>query len=802
MDELKQKVLEEKYFLRGEDDNLMETREDQVWSRVSDAVASVERSADLRKRWRKNFYWLLEEWRFVPGGRITFGAGNTTRKVTLLNCYYMPLTGDSIEGIYKCQFEMAKTLAYGGGVGVDLSILRPAKSLVRNSAREASGVVGTAEQFSHTSGWIGQHGRIGALLLTLHCSHPDVFAFIAAKDDLERSKIRYANVSVLVTNKLMEAVKSDSDFELWYPLISSEAPPKVVKLLSEIKDMVEKLPKEDQVKFRSGLGCWLPSNVVEEVRLACERKSVAFIYDGHENFYKYDKSEWFIFYSSSTGDWEIRRKKVFSTVRAVDLWDLLIKHARDSAEPGVVFYDTILQMSTTNYNGMQVAGLNPCGEATLDPYGCCNLGSINLSAFVMHEFTDNADVDYVALSKAIRYGVRFLDDVLDYNKGRHPVDQQELSADRSRRLGLGVTGLADMLCKLQLRYDTQDAVDFVDKLFKRIKLEAYEASAKVGSEKGSFPSFNGDVHYSQPFYVGSDVPKYRHLRNSAILSIAPVGTGSVLTQTSSGIEPIFAISYTRRSESLSTGEFKVYHPLAQHYMKKFGMSKEEELPKYFVTSANIDYKFRVMMQSVIQKHVCQSISSTVSLPNDVAVDIVKQVYQEAHNLGCKGITVYRQGSREDILSTGSTKDLKQSLRKDAIVHGSTVKVRYSDQSVYVTLNCDDGKLPYEVFVNLGKSGSADKAMTEAIGRVVSLYLQSGGILERAIETLIDIRGGDVYWWSGSALYSLPDAIAKALIMLYGADISIGGRCPKCQSNSYVYEGGCWVCKQCGHSVCG
>ncbi len=800
--DLKTQVLVDKYYLRDANNNQVETTEEQLWARVATAIASVEQPAQ-RKKWQKQFYWLLENWKFVPGGRVLFGAGNVNRCITNVNCYFNPITADSIEGIYRCLSDVAKTLACGGGCGIDLSILRPAKSVVRNSAMYASGVIPIAEQFSNTAGLIGQHGRSGALLLTLHCNHPDIFEFIRSKSDVTSNKIKYANISVFVTDKLMAAVKEGADFSLWYPDKVDDVPPELVKLIQAVEtsflDNKEDIEGFQQKSFKDGTIIWKYFKRYEEVRKVFFDAKVAFIYNGHDQVYNYDDHEWFVFYSSVNSCFEVRKKVVHKIIKAIDLWDSIAENARNNAEPGILLYDNMRKQSTTEYNGMNAIGTNPCSETNLSAFGACCLGSINLSAIVSHEFTNDAAIDYKLLEDLIRAGVRFLDDVLDYNRGKHPLPQQEMEAMKSRRLGLGVTGLADMLCKLKLKYDTNEAVSKVEELFRFIQTTAYDESVKLGEEKGNFEAFDMDKHFKQPFFDGWKF--FPHLRNVAILSMPPVGSGSLLTQTSSGIEPIFAISYNRRFESISEKEFKVYHPLAQQYMQRFNITKESDLPEYFVVADKIDYKFRVLMQSTIQSFTCQSISSTLNCPNNTTKETVKAIYELAWSSKCKGITVYRAGSRQDILSTTAVQPESHRPRK-RIISGDTIKVKCSNEhSVYVTLNHDEAGNFVETFVNLGKSGSDIKAVTEAMGRLVSLYLQSGGKINRVIETLIDIRGDSVHWWEGTAVYSMPDAIAKALLALAGISIEVTTQCPQCKSGNLKFENGCSVCSSCGYSKC-
>ena len=730
-DELRARVFYEKYALRDADGNQIEKRPEDMWRRVARELASPEMDDDMRKEWASKFYWLLEDYRFVPGGRVLFGAGQM-RKSTLLNCYFFKIREDSIEAIFDWCKEAARTYSYGGGVGTDISPLRPRGAPVNNSAIYSSGAVSFMELLSTTTGTIGQAGRRGALMITIRVDHPDIMEFITVKKDLRR--VNYANISVKITDDFMRAVETDGDFLLHF---------------------------------------------------------------------KNEKAE------------------INRTVRARDVWKSLIKGAWQSAEPGVLFWDAIKRESTTEYNGMEVQGVNPCSEQTLESYGCCCLGSVNLSAFVKDPFSERANIDWEGLTRASQYGVRFLDNVLSYNADRHPLPQQKDASLHSRRIGVGITGLGDMLIKLGLKYDEDSTVEFVDHLFERIKNVIYEYSSDLGREKGSFPAFDAERHLAQPFLSRMDEKvkekiRSQGIRNAAVTTIPPVGSGSILAGTSSGVEPVFALFYTRRSKSLSEGEFKVFHPLVKEYMAATGAMTEEELPNYFVTAHQINPLMRVKMQAAIQKHIDTAISSTVNLPEEITPDEVEKVYMLAWKMGCKGITVYREGSREGILETEKVAKKveapKTSFERPKLMEGKTLKLRLPQGGLYLTANMDGSEVK-EVFVTLGKSGGDEKADAEAIGRLISLYLQHGGDLKNVISTLKGIKGKYVSWDEGVQLQSIPDAIGKALELLTlnhvvkessnpaEAKKLAGGTCPDCHESTLIFENGCYHCNTCGYSKC-
>ena len=754
-DEIRARVFYEKYALRDETGEALEKLPSEMWDRIAREMALVESDESRKSEWKEKFNWLMQDFRFIPGGRIMFGAG-AKRKATLLNCYVIPIKDDSIEGIFDWCKESARTYSFGGGVGGDISILRPKGAPVNNSAIRSTGAVSFMGIMSETTHAIGQSGRRGALMITLSVDHPDIFDFIRVKQNT--SSVKYANISVRITDEFMNAVVANGDFTL---------------------------------RFGNG--------VVRTV----ER-----------------------------------------TIKARELWNEMIKSARDWAEPGLMFWDTIKRNSPSEYNGMEVITTNPCSEQPLQAYGACDLGALNLPVFVLDSFTDNARMDWASLEKAVRYSVRFLDNVLDYNSDKHPLAAQKEAVGKSRRIGLGVTGLADVLAKLRMKYDTEEALQFADKLFEMIKNTSYDESTEIAKEKGPFPLFDREKHLSMSFVqrlndgVRQKIAK-NGLRNVALLTVAPVGSGSVLAGTSSGIEPIFAFNYTRRSESLSKEYFKVYHPLVLEYMGISGLMDDTKLPEFFIPAHRINAGFRVRMQGTIQQHVDSAISSTVNLPEDTTTEQVGEIYMAAWKAGCKGITVYREGSRQGVLTVDEQPKApeakpeapKEKWKRPLALIGKTVKLKIQQESLYVTSSFDEEAKIREVFINMGNTGSQEKSYTEAIGKLISEYLQlNGGDIKVVIDSLKGIRATDSLSYDrGLKLYSVPDAIAKALeitlgitnfkttpLSEHGKETGDGrqlgvkasgdkevkpSKCKECGENMLVYESGCYTCKNCGYTKC-
>lgn len=754
-DELRIRCFLDKYALRDLSGAIVEKTPMEMWQRVAREISSAETDAKQRREWEKKFYWLLEDFRFIPGGRVMFGAGQP-RRATLLNCYVIVIKEDSIEGIFEWCKEAARTYSLGGGVGTDISVLRPKGSPVNNSAIYSSGSVSFMDLFSTTTGTIGQSGRRGALMLTIRVDHPDVLDFIEIKSDPARRKVQFANISVRVTDEFMRAVERDDDFVLRFE---------------------------------------------------------------NERIGRFEKK-----------------------VRARTIWEKLVRNAWASAEPGIIFWDNVQRESTTEYNGMEVVTTNPCAEISLEPYGCCCLGNLNLSKFVVDAFAPTACVDWTNLEKALRYATRFLDNVLDYNVEKHPLLAQKIASLHSRRIGVGFTGFGDMLVKLGLKYDTAAALAFTDQLFAKIKQIVYDESTELAGEKGAFPAFDVEKHSKSNFIKRLDASviekiKQKGLRNAALLTVPPVGSGSVLAGCTSGVEPIFSLTYLRRSKSLSKDEFEVSHPLVREYMEKMGLKNLNELPDIFVTAHQIEPAMRVRMQATIQKHIDHAISSTVNLPKDIFPDTIGDIYFEAWKSGCKGITVYREGSREGILLTNaeakaqkeSEKPVRATLTprpRPKVVKGKTYRMKTELGTVFITVNQDEEGI-FEVFVQgLGKSGTSSAAFAEAIGRLISLALRSGVKPSAILDQLSLIRGSrPVVQEDGTVVFSVPDAIAKAIgeYLKGGEQLTLldevkpnlsppshtgNGHdtkrdvelCPSC-GGILMFTNGCYICSDCGFSEC-
>ncbi len=745
-DELGADVLKNKYLAPWENHPW------EIWKRQASALASVENSKKLQEKWEAKFFAVLEDFKFVPGGRIMHGAGREDITTTLNNCYVMAIKDDAIDEIYKTVTSEALTYKYGGGCGHDLSVLRPSGESINGTGGESCGPTGFMNLFSENTNTIAQHGRRGANMQTLRVDHPDIEKFISIKTD-DINMVKYSNISVLLTHDFMKAVEDDTNFDL------------------------------------------------------------------HWN------------------------GKTYKTLRARDLWEQIITNAHASAEPGLLFWDTMKEHHNAEYCSPLVS-TNPCAEQPLPDGGCCNLGGVNLERFV--DESSNFMID--EFKETVSVATRFLDNVVDYNVDRHALAVQKDNAINDRRIGLGILGLGDMLLKMGIKYDSEDALQTTDQIMKIFRDTAYETSVELAQEKGQYPKFDWPG-FSKSKFV-KNLPKAMRdkirkggIRNSTITTVAPTGSGAIVAGVTSGVEPIFATSYTRRVKKndgygKDFREYKVYHPTIK---KLFGT--DEQLPDHVVTAHNIDPFFRVNMQGVIQKYIDSSISSTVNLAEDITVETVAEIYMTAYKSGLKGITVYREGSREGILVTKKEEDDRTVAKeKEAnaskvtpsprgrpiITNGVTRRIRTGEGSLYITINEDQEGL-CEVFTTIGKAGGNAAAQSEAISRLISLALRSGVNPNSVVRQLKGISGPNPTWEDGRLILSTPDAIGKALDdylrereqqrsangdlkedqkpLITMAPAAVEVKVGVCEEGSpyncsnIVNENGCMVCRQCGWSKC-
>ncbi|WP_284162830.1 adenosylcobalamin-dependent ribonucleoside-diphosphate reductase [Frigidibacter sp. SD6-1] len=744
-----------KYRLKEADGTPIDGTVEDSWRRIARALAAVEKEPS---KWEDRFYSALEGFKYLPAGRITAGAG-TGRNVTLFNCFVMGTIPDSMGGIFEGLKEAALTMQQGGGIGYDFSTIRPRGAEVKGVAADASGPLSFMDVWDAMCRTIMSAGsRRGAMMATMRCDHPDIEAFIEAKQDAAR--LRMFNLSVLVTDPFMAAVKAGGSWDLTFG------------------------------------------------------------------------------------------GKVYKTVEAQALWDKIMRATYDYAEPGVIFIDRINRMNNLSY-AEEIAATNPCGEQPLPPYGACLLGSINLARLVKDPFGKTAALDLAALDDLVRVAVRMMDNTVDAS--RFPLPQQEAEARAKRRIGLGVTGLADALLMVGLRYGSEEAAKACEDWMQAIARAAYLASVELAKEKGAFPLFDAEKYLATGNMQQMDAEVReavaRHgIRNALLTSIAPTGTISLYAgNVSSGIEPVFAYAYKRKvlQKDGSRTEEEVVDYAVQMWRERFG---DRPLPDHFVNAQTLPPLDHVRMQAAAQKWVDSSISKTINCPEDISFDAFKDVYMAAWDQGCKGCTTYRPNAVTGSVLTVSEKAdeapdqvrgamskegevvyLSEPLDRPQALEGATYKLKWpdSEHAIYITINdiIQSGhRRPFEVFIN--SKNMEHYAWTVALTRMISAVFRRGGDVSFVVEELkavFDPRGGA--WMEGRYIPSILAAIGgvierhmvaigflqgegmglkadpKAQVMAVGEGPR-GPACPSCGQFGMIKSEGCMTCPSCGHSKCG
>lgn len=569
-DSISKTIWESKYRYQSQEtsDQTIEN----TWQRVAKALASAEKLSE-RNRWQQAFYSILEDFRFLPGGRILAGAG-TEYQVTLFNCFVMDIAEDSLTGIFNALKEGALTLQQGGGVGYDFSVLRPKGALVKKTGIPSSGPVSFMRIWDTTCEILLSTGaRRGAMMGVLRCDHPDIEEFITAKENPR--ELRHFNVSVMVSDAFMEAIQRNVSWPLIFPIDESEA------------------SSENRVYRQWG-------NALQP--LPC---------------------------------------RIYREVNARELWNKIIRSAYDYAEPGVLFSDTINRMNNLWYSE-RIYATNPCGEIPLPAYGACNLGSVNLTQFVSSPFTSQAKIKWAELEETVKIATRFQDNVIDVS--RYPLALQQKQALATRRIGLGVTGLADMFVMLGICYGSDDSVALSHRLMKKIAEVTWETSIALAEEKGVFPLFRED--YLQGEFVKTLDQAIQNkiakqgMRNSHHNAIAPTGTISLLANNvSNGIEPIYQSEYDRHVRAMD-------HSLLTFRIKDYALKLWEQeghpgLPPAWVDTTTLTPKAHLAIQGAIQLYVDNAISKTINIPQDFPFEKIEEVYASAYQLGLKGCTIFR-----------------------------------------------------------------------------------------------------------------------------------------------------------------
>jgi ribonucleoside-diphosphate reductase alpha chain len=753
-----EQIWDMKYRFKAADGTPHDVTVEDTWRRIARDLAQVE---DDKDGWEETFFEALEDFKYLPAGRITAGAG-TARRVTLFNCFVMGTVPDSMGGIFDMLKEAALTMQQGGGIGYDFSTIRPKGADVLGVSADASGPLSFMDVWDAMCRTIMSAGsRRGAMMATMRCDHPDVEAFITAKSDAAR--LRMFNMSVLITDPFMAAVKANGPWEL---------------------------------KF-----------------------------DG----------------------------KIYKTVQALDLWNAIMQATYDFAEPGVIFIDRINAANNLSYCET-IAATNPCGEQPLPPYGACLLGSINLARLVSTPFEAEAALNIEALNELVATSVRMMDNVVDVSQ--FPLEAQQLEAKNKRRIGLGVTGLADALLMLGLRYGSDEAAQQTEDWLHAIARAAYLASVELAKEKGAFPLFDAEEYLASGTMrtMDEDVReaiRIHGIRNALLTSIAPTGTISLYAgNVSSGIEPVFAYAYTRKvlQKDGSRTEEEVVDYAVQMWRDLKG---DTPLPDYFVNAQTLAPLEHVKMQAAAQKWVDSSISKTINCPEDISFDTFKEVYMEAWDTGCKGCTTYRPNDvtgsvlsvsedkkqAPEVVSTdgeepqtphGDVIYMSDPLDRPEELEGATYKIKWpdSEHALYITINdlvVGGRRRPFEVFIN--SKNMEHFAWTVALTRMISAVFRRGGDVSFVVEELkavFDPRGGA--WMGGKYIPSILAAIGGVIEQhlvttgfIAGAGMGLksdpqanvvgmekprGKACGSCGQYDLRMVEGCMTCGSCGHSKCG
>lgn len=549
-----------------------------TWRRVAQAIAKAEKRTE-KKHWQQAFYQILEGFTFLPGGRIFAGAG-TKHIVTLFNCFVMDIAEDSLKGIFNGLQEGALTLQQGGGVGYDFSVLRPNGAVVKRTGLTSSGPVSFMRIWDTTCGILLSTGaRRGAMMGVLRCDHPDIEAFIEAKEDPR--ELRHFNVSVMVFDEFMRAVQANEDWPLVFPIDPSA------------EGGMRENAKSNQVIYRQ----WGSKKALVPCR-------------------------------------------VYRRVSARELWNKIIRSAYDYAEPGVLFGDTINRMNNLWYQE-QISATNPCGEIPLPPYGACDLGAVNLTQFITAPFTKQASLKWDRLEEVVRIATRFQDNVIDVS--HYPLKAQHHQAVNTRRIGLGITGLADAFVMLGVRYGSPESIALAKKIMKKIAEVTWLTSIELAQEKGVFPFYQPE--YLEGAFVKSldadiqNLLSQHGVRNSHHNTIAPTGTISLFANNvSNGIEPIYRAEYDRHVRS---GDKTTTYRVQDYAYQLWQQRDDSKLPEAWVDAHTLTPEEHLQIQGAVQPYIDNAISKTINIPKDFPFEKLSDVYTKAYSLGLKGCTVFR-----------------------------------------------------------------------------------------------------------------------------------------------------------------
>jgi ribonucleoside-diphosphate reductase alpha chain len=815
-DELAARVWANKYALKDSFGNLYEKTPDDMHRRLAREIHRVELKYKNPLP-EELIYNVLKDFKYiVPQGGPMTGIGNDYQIASLSNCFVIGNDGqsDSYGGIMKIDQEQVQLMKRRGGVGHDLSHIRPKGTPVLNSALTSTGVVPFMERYSNSTREVAQDGRRGALMLSISIKHPDSGKFIDAK--MECGKVTGANVSVKLTDDFMKAVESKGLFKQQYPIVSDN--PKFVK-----------------------------------------------------------------------------------DIDAVQLWSKIIHNAWKSAEPGVLFWDTIIRESVPDcYSdlGFATVSTNPCGEIPLCPYDSCRLLAINLYSYVVDPFTKKASFNFGLYKEHVGLAQRMMDDIIDLELEKIDSILSKIEGDpeaeelkkveknlwknirkkslEGRRTGIGITAEGDMLAGLGLRYGSDEATSFSVEVHKTLALEAYKSSTYLAKERGPFAIYDSEREKNNPFILRmkeADPVMYNNMvkfgrRNIALLTIAPTGTTSLMTQTTSGIEPIFSVFYKRRRKvnpndldvtvtfkdevGDSWEEFNVFHHKFVDWLKlndydpdKVTNMSDAEIeaiiaksPYYKATANDVDWVAKVRMQGAIQKWVDHSISVTINLPADVKEELVSELYLTAWKSGCKGATVYRDGSRNGVLIAGKSETRTERPKRPKVLDCDVIRFNFNEDKWIAFVGLKDGR-PYEIFTGLAEEEIFPIPKTIIKGKIIKVKSEDGKSrydfqytdkygYKKNIEGLSHMFKPEFWNYakliSGVLRHEMPiqdvvnlvqslkldsesinnwkNGVERALKKYIPNGTKAKGKCGECSSDNLVYEEGCLICKDCGSSKCG
>ena len=801
-DTLAATVFADKYALRDNNDNLIELTPDDTHKRLAKELARIEQKYPNPLSEQEIYDSIKNFQNIVPQGSPMAGIGNYTQLTSLSNCFVIDSPHDSYSGILRADQELTQVYLRRGGAGLDVSTIRPKGMSTKNAARTTDGIEVFIERYSNTTREVAARGRRAALMVSISVHHPEIETFIKIKKN--RTKVTGANISIRLSDEFMGAVKNNTTYEQRWP-VDSKTP------------------------------------------------------------------------------------KIKNQVDAKHIWNQIIESAWESAEPGLLFWDNIIKNGTADaYKEYESKSTNPCAELPLSPYDSCRLVAMNTLSFVKNPYTNEAYFDYEAFEKYSKKAQRLMDDIIDLetehvdrildkiNSDPEPEDIKRndinlwnkirKSCNNGRRCGTGVTAIGDTLAALGIKYGSEESIKVVEEIYKALELAVYKQSIDLAEERGAFPIYDYETEKAHVFIskVISNLPKsyqekYKKFgrRNIALTTTAPGGSISILTQTTSGIEPVFRISYERRkkinqSEKIEAdytdvmGDkwkvFKVYHPQFSKWSEITGKTSEEESPWFGSTANDIDWSASVDIQAVAQRWVCASISKTCNLPNSISKEVVAEVYMKAWETGCKGFTVYRDGSRDGVLITKEDKkEDKKFAETNAPKRPETlecdvhhIKIKGENWIVFVGLL--EGKV-FEVFAGLSKYVSIPKKVLKgkivkrnskkengssiydlvygeesdptiikdivrtfenptegAFTRLLSLSIRHGGPLHHIVQQLQKDEYSDIY--------SFSRVIARVLKSYIKDGTKIKAKCPNCGSENLVYQESCLICKDCGSGKCG